>query len=88
MHFGSIDDYVYLNKYIYLDNAYFSYAIFNVLSNVMENKDYGIEQAYIFCNDNVRETGRLLYLPIYMVMFLERQTPINIVYKVDLSGLQ
>lgn len=64
------------------------YQRHNALSNVMENKDYGIEQAYIFCNDNVRETGRLLYLPIYMVMFLERQTPINIVYKVDLSGLQ
>ena len=64
------------------------YQRHNALSNVMENKDYGIEQAYIFCNDNVRERGRLLYLPIYMVMFLERQTPINIVYKVDLSGLQ
>lgn len=64
------------------------YQRHNALSNVMENKDYGIEQAYIFCNDNVRESGRLLYLPIYMVMFLERQTPINIVYKVDLSGLQ
>lgn len=64
------------------------YQRHNALSNVMENKDYGLEHAYIFCNDNVRESGRLLYLPIYMVMFLERQTPINIVYKVDLSGLQ
>ncbi len=64
------------------------YQRHNALSNVMGNKDYGIEQAYIFCNDNVRETERLLYLPIYMVMFLERQTTINIVYKVDLSGLQ
>jgi hypothetical protein len=64
------------------------YQRHNALSNVMENNDYGIEQAYIFSNDNVRESGRLLYLPIYMVMFLERQTPINIVYKIDLSGLQ
>jgi hypothetical protein len=64
------------------------YQRHNALTNVMGNSDYGIEQAYILCNDNVKANGRLLYMPVYMVMFLERQTPINLVYKVDVSGLQ
>lgn len=64
------------------------YQRHNALTNVMGNSDYGIEQAYILCNDNVKADGRLLYMPVYMVMFLERQTPINLVYKVDVSGLQ
>ena len=64
------------------------YQRHNALTNVMGNSDYGIEQAYILCNDNVKADGRLLYMPVYMVMFLERQTPIDIVYKVDVSGLQ
>ena len=64
------------------------YQRHNALSNVMANSDYGIEQAYILCNDNVKADGCLLYMPIYLVMFLVRQTPINLVYKVDVSGLQ
>lgn len=32
--------------------------------------------------------GKILYLPIYMVAFLEKQVPINLVYKVDLTGLK
>lgn len=64
------------------------YQRHNALSNVMANKDYRIQQAYVFSNGNVSQEGRVLYLPIYMAAFLERQVPIDVVYKVDLTGLR
>ena len=62
------------------------YQRHNALSNVMANEDYQIPQAYVFSNGNVSQEGRVLYLPIYMTAFLEKQTPIDVVYKVDLTG--
>lgn len=64
------------------------YQRHNALTNVMANEDYQIPQAYVFSNGNVRQEGRVLYLPIYMTAFLEKQMPINVVYKVDLEGLR
>ena len=64
------------------------YQRHNALSNVMANEDYQIPQAYVFSNGNVSQEGRVLYLPIYMTAFLEKQTPIDVVYKVDLTGLR
>ena len=42
----------------------------SALNNLMNAKEYGIEEAFIFTNDNVKIDGKLNYLPIYMVMFL------------------
>ena len=42
----------------------------SALNNLMNAKEYGIEEAFIFTNDNVKIEGKLNYLPIYMVMFL------------------
>ena len=42
----------------------------SALNNLMNTKEYGIEEAFIFTNDNVKIEGKLNYLPIYMVMFL------------------
>ena len=59
------------------------------LDNVMENRDYAIPTAFVFQNDNVRADGRVVYLPIYMLMFLQKeQLPESMIYKPDLSGLQ
>ena len=59
------------------------------LDNVMENRDYAIPTAFVFRNDNVRADGRVVYLPIYMLMFLQKeQLPESMIYKPDLSGLQ
>ena len=33
--------------------------------------EYGIEEAYVFTNDNVKVDGKLTYFPIYMAMFLQ-----------------
>ncbi len=64
------------------------YRRHNALSNVMGNSNYGIECAYVFCNDNVSQSGNVYYLPIYMVAFMEKNVPVDIVYRLDLSGLQ
>ena len=48
----------------------------SALNNLMNTKEYGIEEAFIFTNDNVKINGKLNYLPMYMVMFL-RDEPIE-----------
>lgn len=59
------------------------------LDNVMANRDYAIPAAYVFQNDNVRVDGRIVYLPVYMLMFLQREDPaVPQVYKLDLEGLR
>ena len=47
-----------------------NYEKHSALDNVMAVKEYDIEEAYIFTNDNVKTDGKLTYLPIYMSMFL------------------
>lgn len=47
------------------------YEKHSALDNVMSVKEYAIEEAYVFTNDNVKVKGKLTYLPIYMVMFLK-----------------
>ncbi len=64
------------------------YQRHNALSNVMSNKDYNMEHAYIFCNDNIKQSGNMTYAPIYMVAFLQKEIPTNIKYSIDLTGLQ
>ena len=58
------------------------------LDNVLGNKDYAIPKAFVFQSDNVSADGRIVYLPIYMIMFLQREdTSAPQVYKPDLDGL-
>ena len=47
-----------------------AYNKHSALNNLLDVKEYGIEGAFIFTNDNVKIEGKLNYLPIYMVMFL------------------
>lgn len=60
----------------------------NALSNVLSSQIYPIEEAVVFSNENLGQSGKVMYLPIYMVMFLEKQTPVDITYKMDLSGME
>ena len=53
-----------------------AYNKHSALNNLMNTKEYGIEEAFIFTNDNVKIDGKLNYLPMYMVMFL-RDEPIE-----------
>lgn len=48
-----------------------AYNKHSALNNLLDVKEYGIEGAFIFTNDNVKMDGKLNYLPMYMVMFLK-----------------
>lgn len=63
------------------------YERHNALSNVMENEEYAVPEAYVFCQDNVRTSGRIIYYPIYLITFLEHSHIEEKVYKFDLTGL-
>ena len=60
----------------------------NALKNVLENDVYNIESAYILCNSNLKVVDRKIYLPIYMLMFIQKN-PVTEkqIYRIDLSTL-
>ena len=62
------------------------YKRHSALENVLNTPNYDIDTAYIFCCDNLSVEGSRVYLPIYMLMFLEERT-MDIVYPMDLSDL-
>lgn len=65
-----------------------SYAKHSALKNVLEQKNYHIPQAFVFCNENVSQKGRITYYPIYMITFLKKQElPDDFIYRVDTSVL-
>ena len=63
------------------------YERHNALSNVMENEEYAVPMAYVFCQENVQTKGRVIYYPIYMITFFEQVQAKEKVYKFDLTGL-
>ena len=60
----------------------------NALTNVMESAEYDIPKALVLCNDNVKVDGKIVYMPIYMLMFLEKEDLTDLKYKIDLSDLK
>ncbi|HBF04984.1 MAG TPA: AAA family ATPase [Prevotella sp.] len=50
------------------------YKRHNALSNVMSNDEYEIPSAIVFSNSNLEVEGKILYCPIYMLMYLQPTT--------------
>lgn len=64
------------------------YERHNALRNVMANEDYAIQKAYVLCNGNLSVKERTLYLPVYMIMFIQKNTTTEKqIYHLDLSRL-
>lgn len=63
------------------------YETHRALSNVMDCDEYNLPEAIVFNNDNMRVADKIVYAPVYMVMFLEKKNTAPNYYKVDLSGL-
>ena len=57
------------------------------LANVMQNEEYNVPFAIVFCQNNVQTSDKVVYLPIYMTMFLQQTTPEETLYKFNLTGL-
>ena len=64
------------------------YQRHNALNGVMQNGEYAIDQAYVFCQGNIERKDKVLYLPIYMLMFLQKPEPAPLTYTLDLTGLK
>lgn len=63
------------------------YKKHSALNNVMNDLNYDIPEAYILNQNNIEIKDKLVYLPIYMLMFIENDEIKNLVYKLDLKGL-
>lgn len=58
------------------------------LDNLLKNKDYNILRAIVLCNDNIKVVDKVIYAPIYMLMFIQKQPKAtSFVYSPDLTGL-
>ena len=64
-----------------------NYLRHNALKNVIENKDYDIEKAYVLYNENIKRVGNIVYLPIYLMMFIKNREIEKLIWKIDLSSL-
>ncbi len=47
------------------------YTIHSALNNCLNNPEYEMPEGIVFANCNVEKKGKVTYLPIYMIMFLE-----------------
>lgn len=66
-----------------------NYQRHSALNNIMEITNYSIDEEFIFSNYNIMVKDKLVYYPIYMLMFLENEDitlPSNIVLD-DLSDI-
>lgn len=57
------------------------------LMNVLGNADYGIEHAYVFCNDNIHSVGKVTYAPIYCIDLLKKEVSLPTQYRIDVTNL-
>lgn len=51
-----------------------AYERHNALGNVIRNDEYAIKKAIVLSNENLRVEGKILYAPIYMLMFIHKNT--------------
>lgn len=49
------------------------YSRHSALNNLISNKEYKIDEAYVFTTQNVEVKDKITYYPIYMLMFLNDQ---------------
>ena len=51
------------------------YTIHSALNKLLSNADYHIESAIVVSNERtVRQAGHVRYMPIYYIMFLNKET--------------
>lgn len=58
------------------------------LDNLLYNSDYNIKKAYTLCNGNVEAVDNRIYIPIYMIMFIEKKISESNMINFDFSALK
>ena len=65
------------------------YAKHSALSNLLNNRNYNIDQALVLYNGNVKTRELISYLPIYMMMFIKKnEINKDLIYKIDIEELK
>lgn len=64
------------------------YARHRALNNIMTHPEFAIPEAVVLCNDNLHVENSVIYAPIYMMMFIYKEKLTNVIFNLDLSGLQ
>lgn len=60
----------------------------SAMDNVLNHPEFDIPQGFVFCNGNVETISKVVYYPIYMLMFLQKETlPDEIIFDTDFSDL-
>ena len=57
-------------------------------SEIIHGTFSSLAEALVLNNDNLTVEGRISYLPVYMVMFLEKENLAARTYKIELNGLK
>ncbi|WP_415749145.1 DUF4143 domain-containing protein, partial [Treponema peruense] len=63
------------------------YERHNALLNLLNNQEYEIKKSFVLCNDNLKIAKKIIYLPIYMIMFIQKNQEKKVIYKLDIEGL-
>lgn len=64
------------------------YERHRALRNVVSNPDYDIDQGIVLCNANVSNASDICYMPIYMIMFMQRHNNLPVKFSLNLDGLK
>ena len=59
------------------------YTIHSAMNNCLANSEYQMEEGIVFANCNVSTKGKVVYLPIYMIMFLQKNTEQIVLEKIE-----
>ena len=59
------------------------YTIHSAMNNCLANPEYQMNEGIVFANCNVSKAGKIVYLPIYMIMFLQKDTEQIILDKIE-----
>ena len=55
-----------------------NYYIHSALTKTMANPDYRIQKAYVLSNGNIRQEGKIIYMPVYLAVYIQNQSEIGI----------
>ncbi len=63
------------------------YAKHSALNNCLNDDNYGISEAFVFCNSNLSVDTNIIYFPIYMIACVKDQSIDGMIYKLDIEGI-
>jgi len=70
-----IDDYDSLSAVPIEVKSGKDYTVHSALNNFVQNEDYHVKKAFVMTNERtVTQKGKIIYIPIYYIMFFQRET--------------